>query len=1613
MMRRIARVAAALTVAFATAFGLPSAADAQVTRSFTARYSNNHNGEIKLIGNMSLTCSTTGTNGGSCVNARAGSGALLSNNDFTMINVDVDSDATTFNSTSSNLSLPAGSVVRFAGLYWGATSTSAQRNRVLLRTPGAFGYTSIVASTVDTAAGQANNYAGFADVTSLVASAGNGDYSVANIQAITGVASVWAGWSLVIVYENNTLPLRNLTVFDGYGLVTGSPGVVINVSGFLTPLSGPVVTRLGTVGYDGDRSLTGDTFSVNGTQISDANNPANNFYNSTISELGVSVTTRNPSYNNTLGVEVDSYTVPTGVVTNGNTSATLQLTTGGENYHPHAVTFSTDLYVPIVTPNMTKTVADLNGGSVVAGDTLRWTISMSNTGLDAARNLILTDNIPANMTYVPGSLRIVSGANAGVKTDAAGDDQAEYIAAGTPRIAMRLGTGADAVNGGTLAFGQSTSVSFDTTVNPVVPAGTSLSNSATISYSGQTLSTTTFSGTSSTTSATVLGAPTITKSFAPSSIPPSGTAVLSITVANPASNPSALTAVTFSDTYPAGLVNTATPNASVTCTPGSTAGTIIGGVAGGNSIGMNPGATIAANGSCTITVNVTAAAAGNYANTTGQVTSTNGGTGTTASATLAVGRIAIAKSFNATTIESGTGAAGPFSTLTLTLTNPNPAALTAVAFTDTYPAGLVNHTTAPSVTNTCGGTLTAAAGGGSLTLASGALAAGGSCTITVRVQSATGNVYNNQTSGATHSTDAIPGNPSNLATLTVVGAPTATKTFAPTTIGVNGVSLLSISITNPNSTTTVARAGAVFLDTYPAGLVNTNPASVTLNCSAGSSVVLTAGTGASGGATLGLSNVSLLPSGSCTVTSNVTSAAAGTRTNPAAPTTLTFDNAPDPLLPTASLVVSNLAAPTVAKTFAPTAIAINGTSTLTITLTNPQATAITSASFTDNFPFGLVVAAIPAVTNTCGGSTTGGTVGASSIGLTGGTIPASGSCAVSVAVTSTSAGQRFNSTGSVTSGNAPPSGSANATLNVLAAPAITKSFAPNPVATSTNSLLTIVVSNPAVNAVSITGASFTDTYPAGAPAGTLVNNTAPAIACTAGSSGTVTGVIGGSSVGMTTPGTLAAGGSCTITVNVRSVSSAAFANSTGSVTSTNAGTGTPATSTLQVGGIGIAKAFAPSTIVPGGTSTITFTLSNATGAAVTGLNFTDTLVNMQLISPTVGGTCTGVVSNAAAGVTNFQVTNGNVPTTGCTITVSVTSSSPGVNPNTTSAAAATGVPAGNPSNTATLTVTPPPVVSKSFAPSQIAANATSVLTITLFNPNASAITGVSFTDSYPAGLVNAAVPSVATNCGGTPTLTATAGAASVTMGGTGGTIPANSSCTLTVNVTSASAADYVNTIAIGEVASSGGPNLAAASATVTVLARPTVSKTFSPSQIASGGTSLLTITLTNANSTAITGLAFTDTYPANVVNAAAPGGGTSCGRNGQRVWRRQLGRTLRRHDRGQQLLHGHRQRYFERRRQLRQHDRGRRRHVDQRGLKCCSGQCSAWCWTAVHRKSVQSESHSAHGYVGADVHVVQRHRECNDRRCVQRHVSRRRGQPHDTRCDEHLRRSHHRRCCSR
>ena len=142
----------------------------------------------------------------------------------------------------------------------------------------------------------------------------------------------------------------------------------------------------------------------------------------------------------------------------------------------------------------------------------------------------------------------------------------------------------------------------------------------------------------------------------------------------------------------------------------------------------------------------------------------------------------------------------------------------------------------------------------------------------------------------------------------------------------------------------------------------------------------------------------------------------------------------------------------------------------------------------------------------------------------------------------------------------------------------------------------------------------------------------------------------------------------------------------------------------------------------------------------------------------------------------------------------------------------------NQNSTQTLDVTvsdvvvlSPPTVTKAFAPASITPGGASRLTITLANSNGTALTGAAFTDTYPSGLVNASPANAATTCGGGLVSSTTN---SVTL--SGGTIPANGSCTVSIDVTAATDGDYANAIPAGAVTTTNGGANAAASNTATL-----------------------------------------------------------------------------------------------------------------------------------------------------------------------------------------------------
>lgn len=458
------------------------------TRPFNIRYEATFRGDIALIGNSLLAClpgSLADVNSNTCENAQAGVGGTgIDNNNFDMRYLDIDGDATTFNSSSANLTMPAGAQITFAALYWGAFSDAGNvtpnpsRANVKLRAPGSSAYVPLIASQLDDVYinGQGNAYQGFVDITSQVRAAGAGTYTIADVLAVQG-KNRYAGWAIVFAYTSPTDNLRNLVVYDGFKYDPDYAPFAIPLSGFLTPASGPVTVTLGIYGSDGDLGNPGDQLLLNTTLISDSANPSNNVFNSSISLRGANVTTRNPAFVNNMNVDVDLFDA-SNIIANGSTTATLTVSATQEKFLPALVTFSALVFQPAV--QIDARVNDLNGGDVRAGDTLEYTIVMTNAGVEAANNTRLNVTLSAGASFVPGSINLVNNAGgaSGAQTDAAGDDLAEVSGS---QLNARIGSGSNASAGGTMAVNSVATVVYRIKVNDQINNLLVLDNRAEVS----------------------------------------------------------------------------------------------------------------------------------------------------------------------------------------------------------------------------------------------------------------------------------------------------------------------------------------------------------------------------------------------------------------------------------------------------------------------------------------------------------------------------------------------------------------------------------------------------------------------------------------------------------------------------------------------------------------------------------------------------------------------------------------------------------------------------------------------------------------------------------------------------------------------------------------------------------------------------------------------------------------------------------------------------------------------------------------------------------------------------------------------------------------------------
>ena len=619
----------------------------------------------------------------------------------------------------------------------------------------------------------------------------------------------------------------------------------------------------------------------------------------------------------------------------------------------------------------------------------------------------------------------------------------------------------------------------------------------------------------------------------------------------------------------------------------------------------------------------------------------------------------------------------------------------------------------------------------------------------------------------------------------------------------------------------------------------------------------------------------------------------------------------------APLTITPLAAPTFsAKTFAPTSVFMGANSVLTISVTNNDAiTTLNNVSWTDTFPSGLVVAGTPAATKNaaCGAATFAPLAGATSLVFSGGVIAPGAICTITVNVTGTTLAGSYT--------NSIPIGAITTTegiSNTVASPApalwlagvtMTKAFSVSPLAIGGTSRLTINVNNNTT--VIHPSIALTDDF--SAQTGLVIANPPNVVSSGTGCTlGTVTAVAGTSVVSLSgfalAAGTQALAKTCTVQVDVVGNISGAKTNTIYGDNVLHPGLGlvalpsqftTDATALLTVSPatLTVAKTFttspvtAPVSIRANGTDValMRITVTNPNLLSINSMSFTDTfpaamtgMVISNAAAPvnTCGGTLT---ATAGSNVVSFAGTVVDTLAAGgsCYIEVPVVSTTGFMNQtNSVAVTAKTSMAEIIAPVTATANLTANALsVTHAFGTANLIVSTNTAWTVTITNNSATAQTAVAFSDTFTSVAANAlfidALPTVVNTCGGT--VTATAGTKVVTLAG--GSIPANSSCTISVNMVGNGVGTITNNVV--SVTSSQQTTAATSNNASLTVINPavlinTVTKAFAPASVTLLQNSTASITWSSSSIGTTPNPIVTDNLPVGLVVAAVPNVTASC-----------------------------------------------------------------------------------------------------------------------------------------
>ncbi|MGV3460876.1 MAG: gliding motility-associated C-terminal domain-containing protein [Flavobacterium sp.] len=295
--------------------------------------------------------------------------------------------------SDANLILAPGNTILKAYLYWAGSGTgdySVKLNGTDVTASREFPI--FVTNTDNT---ERWFFSAFADVTPIVQQHGAGNYVLSDLD-LTGLINTstpaeentyckngtnFGGWVIVVVYQNNALPLNQLNLYDGLQYVPTEVNITLDNLNVIDNEG----AKIGFVAWEGDPSLSdGEGLYINNDPLTNALNPEGNAFNGTYAPTGGS-----DLYN----MDVDIYDIE-GNIDVGDDSASIKLTSTADFVMISTIITKLNSQLPDATIDVTDVTKECNNR----------TIQVSYTVSNINSTDTLPGNIPvsvyANNTYI-------------------------------------------------------------------------------------------------------------------------------------------------------------------------------------------------------------------------------------------------------------------------------------------------------------------------------------------------------------------------------------------------------------------------------------------------------------------------------------------------------------------------------------------------------------------------------------------------------------------------------------------------------------------------------------------------------------------------------------------------------------------------------------------------------------------------------------------------------------------------------------------------------------------------------------------------------------------------------------------------------------------------------------------------------------------------------------------------------------------------------------------------------------------------------------------------------------------------------------------------------------